>query len=355
MDERTALELISPLLDDPHISEILIDNHERVYVEKQGHLLDVPSPFQSNAQIYALIDAITHPLGVSVDESRPFVELRLADNSLVNIVIPPIALTGPSITILKFPQNPLTLDDLLAYNCISRGMITFIEACINARANIIISGATSSGKTTLLSIFSRMIPRDERIVVVQDKEWVVLDHQRLVRLETRPPNNEGKSAVTLRELVGNALRMRPDRIIASNVSSGEVFDLVAAMNSGYDGVMVGMHANNPRDTIDRLEVMAGMGNPSFPLLALRQQLATAINLIVHLERLRDGSRKVLNISEVTGIEDGIVAITDIFRFQQTGIENGKIVGRFTPTGVIPCFMPDLQEMGLQPDLFEPLP
>ena len=355
MTEKNALSLIEPLLADPQINEILIDNHEHVYVEKQGQLQDIPSPFESEAQVYALIEALTRPLGVTVNESRPFVELRLPDYSWVNIVIPPIALSGPSLTIRKISARRLTLEDLLTFNCLSQEMATFIRVCVEARCNILISGGTSSGKTTLLNIVARMIPLDERIVLLQQEESLILEYPRLVRLETRSANIHGQGEVNLRELVGNALRMRPDRILVTDICGGEVSDLITAMNSGYDGTLAAMHSNGPRDTIDRLEMMASMGNPSLPLRALREQIASALNLIIHIERQKDGTRKVVQISEVTGIEDGVIVISDIFHFRQMGIAAGKITGAFTPTGIVPRFMPLIKDLtGIELDIFKPV-
>jgi pilus assembly protein CpaF len=314
----------------------------------------VSTPFESEAQVYALIEALTRPLGVIVNESRPFVELRLTDDTRVNIIIPPIALTGPSLTIRKTSGRRLTLENLLAFNCLSQDMATFIKVCVEARCNILVSGGTSSGKTTLLNIIARMIPTKERIVLLQQEESLILDHPRLVRLETRPPNIEGQGEVSMRELVGNAMRMRPDRIILVEARGGEAYDLMMAMNSGYDGNLMALHSNGPRDTIDRLETMVSLGNPSLPLRALREQIASALDLIVHIERQKDGTRKVVSISEVSGIEDGVIVTSDIFYFRQAGMENGRIVGSFVPTGIVPRFMPQIKDMmGIELDIFTP--
>ncbi len=357
MNKKDALALIEPLMKDDQVTGILIDNHRRVYVEKSGELLDMPSPFQNEAQVYALIAALSVPLGVIVDGAHPFAELRLPDSSRVNVVIPPIALTGPSISIRKAPQRHLSLEDLLEFHSLSEDMADFLRICVEGHVNILVSGGASSGKTQLLRILAEMIPWKERIVILQEHDPIFLNRPHLVTLETRPANMEGKGGINLRDLVGNALRMRPDRIVASGVSGDEADDLTAAMASGYDGTLLSLHANNPRDAVERLENMVSMGKPSVSLPIVRKQVASAVDLIVHLERVKDGTRKILFVTEITGMEGGMIKLFDIFQFRATGSEDGKIKGVFSATGIVPSFLGRLQEAGIKgfhADMFIPV-
>jgi pilus assembly protein CpaF len=356
MSNVSALSLIDPLLNDPLISEILIDDFDRVYVEKEGQLEDIPSPFASEAQVYELITEITKRLGRVVDESCPFMDFRLEDGSRLHIVIPPIALSGPSLTIRKYDAIKLNLEKLINFGSLSPAMAGFLKICVQARLNILVSGGTGSGKTTLLRIFAEMIPPDERVILIQKTSEMTLPHRHLVSLETRPPDMEGRGEVTMTDLVNNAMYMRPDRIVVG-VTGGEVFDLVSAMSSGFDGTLIALQANNSRDAIDRFEGMASIGNPAMPLLMIRQLVAEAINIIVHQERLSDGSRKVVAISEVLGIENNQIDYVDLYQFRKTGVENGKITGAHSATGVIPQFLSKLQAAGftsLPMEMFTPL-
>jgi len=348
---KNALTLIEPLLQDPQINEILIDNHTHVYVEKQGKLLDVPSPFESEAQVYALIEALAAQYGARVDESSPFADLHLPDSSHIHIVIPPVAVTGPSLTIRKFSQNPLKMDDLLRYHCLSPEMAAFLRACVQIRCNILVSGGTGSGKTTVLRILAECIPAEERIVVLQNQDVLGLRAARLVCLRIRQPDRDGRGGVTARHLVENALQMRPDNIVVTGLGGEEAFDLIEAMNAGYDGVLMGMHASNARDALERLEVMARLGKPSFPPEALRQKIAAALNIVTHQDYLSDGTRKIVSISEVRGVENGAILLNEIFVFQQTGMADGKITGVFLPTGYKPSFLAELEAVGIMAEMF----
>jgi len=353
MTTKNALSLLEPLLQDPQISEILIDGYAHVYVEKQGKLLDVASPFESEAQIFALIEALAAQYGVRVDESSPFADLHLPDSSHIHIVIPPVALTGPSLTIRKAPRTQLKMDDLLRHHCLSPDMAAFLRACVQVRGNILVSGGTAAGKTTLLRILAECFPAEERVVVVQNQDVLGLPAPRLVTLVTRRPGRDGRGGVTARDLVENALQMRPDRIVVTGLGGEEAFDLIDAMNTGYDGVLMGMHANNSRDALERLEVMASLGKPSFPQAALRQNIAAALNIVTHQDYLPDGTRKIVSISEVSGVENGAIVLKEIFAFQQAGMVDGKISGEFLPTGYVPSFLVALQVEGIQPEMFAP--
>ncbi len=348
-EHKNPLDTLEPLLADPDVVEVMVDGHEKVYVERHGRFEDVPSPFRDEAHLMEVIDAILKPLGRRVDESQPIVDARLSDGSRVNVVIPPIALTGPTLTLRKFTGLWFTFEDLIAWNSVSEEMVEFLKACVQGRLNMVVAGGTGSGKTTVLNLIAGMIPPDERIVTVENASEIRLPKslRRVVTLESRPANLEGKGEVTVRDLVINSLRMRPDRIIVGEVRAGEALELLQAMNTGHDGTMITVHANSLRDTLTRLEAMVLMANPSLPLLNVRQQMATAIDLITHQERLQDGTRKMLKVTEVVGMQGDAIMLQDIFEFRQTGFSEGKVTGHFTATGKIPSFLHRLREAGIE--------
>lgn len=353
-DEVLGFGPINSLLMDPTVSEVMVNGPHLVYVERKGRLEKTPVTFRDNEHVLHVIEKIVSPIGRRIDESSPMVDARLPDGSRVNAIIPPLALKGPSITIRKFSRDPLTVDDLINFGSLTPEMAKFIEACVKIKLNIVVSGGTGSGKTTTLNVLSSFIPPDERIVTIEDAAELQLRQEHVVSLETRPPNVEGKGAVHMRDLVRNSLRMRPDRIIVGEVRGGEALDMLQAMNTGHDGSITTGHANSPRDMISRLETMVLMAGMELPSRAIREQIASAINLIIQQNRLRDGSRKIINITEVQGMEGDTVVLQDIFVFEQRGVdENGKIVGRLKPTGIRPQFFELFQRSGVQlpPDLF----
>ncbi len=352
LHEQIVAELLGygplePLLDDPEITEIMTVGHEKVYVERQGLIEPVPVHFESEEHLRRIIDRIVSPLGRRIDESSPMVDARLPDGSRVNAVIPPIAIDGSALTIRKFSKVPLTVQNLIDFGSATVEMMEFLRACVIAQFNIIVSGGTSSGKTTLLNILSGFIPANERIVTIENAAELQLRQEHVVRLESRPPNIEGKGEVTIRDLVINSLRMRPDRIVVGEVRGGEALDLVQAMNTGHDGSMGTLHANSPRDCIARLETMCLMAGMDLPVRAIREQIASAINLIVHGDRLRDGSRKLTRVTEIQGMEGEVVTMSDIFVFEQTGMDGQRIVGRIRPTGLRPKNMERIIDAGIQ--------
>ncbi len=356
--EQIAAEILGfgplqSLLEDETITEIMVNGAKNVYIERNGKIYRVPVTFESDEHVMRIIDRIVSPLGRRVDESSPYVDARLPDGSRVNAVIPPISLVGPVLTIRKFFKNPLTIEQLLQFGTITPEALQFLKACVEARLNIIISGGTGSGKTTLLNILSQFIPSDERIITIENAAELQLRQEHVVTLESRPPNIEGKGEVTIRQLVINALRMRPDRIIIGEIRDEAALDMLQAMNTGHDGSMTTAHSNSPRDTLARLETMTMMAGMELPARAIREQISSAIDLIIHQERLRDGSRKVVNITEVGGMEGDVITMTDIFVFEQTGYENGKVVGRLRPTGLRPKFMDKIEAAGihLPPSIF----
>jgi pilus assembly protein CpaF len=300
-----------------------------------------------------IIERIVAPLGRRVDESSPYVDARLPDGSRVNAVIPPVSLVGPVLTIRKFSKNPIQMEKLIEFGTITAEAVTFLKACVEGKVNIVISGGTGTGKTTLLNILSCYIPADERIITIENAAELQLRQDHVVTLESRPANIEGKGEITIRHLVVNALRMRPDRIVVGEIRDEAALDMLQAMNTGHDGSMTTAHSNSPRDTISRLETMVLMAGMELPVRAIREQISSALELVVHQERMRDGSRKVVNITEVAGMEGDVVTMTDIFAFEQTGIENGKIMGRLRPTGLRPHFMDKLEGAGiyLPPSIF----
>jgi pilus assembly protein CpaF len=317
-----------------------------VYVERKGKVERVPVSFESDDHVMRIIDRIVSPLGRRIDESSPYVDARLPDGSRVNAVIPPISLVGPVLTIRKFAKIPITIEDLIRNGSLTAESIEFLKACVMSRLNVVISGGTGSGKTTLLNILSQFIPADERIITIENAAELQLRQEHVVSLESRPPNIEGRGEVTIRDLVINALRMRPERIVVGEVRDDAALDMLQAMNTGHDGSMTTLHSNSPRDTLSRLETMVMMAGMDLPSRAIREQIASAINLIVHQERMRDGSRHVTYITEVQGMEGEVITMTDLFVFEQTGIEAGRIVGRLRPTGLRPKFMDKIEAAGI---------
>jgi pilus assembly protein CpaF len=357
-DELVGFGPIQPLLDDPEVSEVMVNGAKQVYIERNGELLETGITFPNEDQVYRLINRIVNPLGRRVDFDNPTVDARLPDGSRVNVVVPPVAIDGPSITIRKFLKTRLTMDQFIELGSITPNMVEFLEACIVARLNILISGNTSSGKTTLLNILTGYIPGNERVITIEDAGELKLNQKYVVRLETKNPNPDGTGAVTPRDLVKNSLRMRPDRIIVGEVRGGEALDMLQAMNTGHDGSLTTLHANSPRDGIARLETMVMMAGLELPVFAIRRQIASSINLIVHMARLKDGSRRVTNITEIVGMEGEIVTTQDIFRFEQSGTsKTGQIQGDLRPTGIRPHFTQKLEISGkkLRNEIFIPGP
>ena len=351
--EILGLGPLQPLLEDDTITEIMVNGPKNVYIERKGRLHRVPVTFESNDHVMRIIDRIVAPLGRRIDESSPYVDARLQDGSRVNAVIPPISLVGPTLTIRKFSKNPITVDQLIQFGSVSAEAVQFLKACVEARLNILISGGTGSGKTTLLNIMSGFIPNDERIITIENAAELQLRQEHVVTLESRPPNIEGRGEITIRDLVINSLRMRPERIIVGECRGGETLDMLQAMNTGHDGSMTTAHANSPRDALARVETMCLMAGMDLPVRAIREQVSSAIDLICQQERMRDGTRKVTSVTEVSGMEGDIITMTDIFVFEQTGVENGKIVGRLRPTGLRPKFMDKIEAAGinLPPSIF----
>jgi pilus assembly protein CpaF len=351
--EILGLGPLQPLLEDESVTEIMVNGAKNIYIERKGKIHRVPVTFESNDHVMRIIDRIVAPLGRRIDESSPYVDARLADGSRVNAVIPPISLIGPTITIRKFAKVPITLEQLIQFGTITPEALQFLKACVEARMNIVISGGTGSGKTTLLNILSTFIPSDERILTIENAAELQLRQEHVVTLESRPPNIEGRGEITIRMLVVNALRMRPDRIIVGEIRDDAALDMLQAMNTGHDGSMTTCHSNSPRDTLARLETMTMMAGMELPVRAIREQVASAINLVIHQERMRDGSRRVTNITEVSGMEGDVITMMDIFIFEQTGFENGKVLGRLRPSGLRPKFMDQIESAGihLPPSIF----
>ena len=337
---------LEPLLAEEGITEIMVNGAKNVYIERKGKVERVPVSFESDDHVMRIIDRIVSPLGRRIDESSPYVDARLPDGSRVNAVIPPISLVGPVLTIRKFAKIPITIENLISFGTVTTESIEFLKACVVSRLNVVISGGTGSGKTTLLNILSQFIPADERIITIENAAELQLRQEHVVSLESRPPNIEGRGEVTIRDLVVNALRMRPERIVVGEVRDDAALDMLQAMNTGHDGSMTTLHSNSPRDTLSRLETMVMMAGMDLPSRAIREQIASAINLIVHQERLRDGSRHVTYITEVQGMEGDVITMTDLFVFEQTGIESGHVVGRLRPTGLRPKFMDRIEASGI---------
>jgi len=337
---------LQPLLEDETITEIMVNGAKSLYIERRGKLQKVPLSFENNEHVMRIIERIVAPLGRRIDESSPYVDARLPDGSRVNAIIPPVSLVGPVLTIRKFSKNPISVDQLVQFGSITAEALAFLDACVKSRINVVISGGTGSGKTTLLNSMSGFIPADERIVTIENAAELQLRQDHVVTLESRPANIEGKGEITIRDLVVNALRMRPDRIIVGEIRDAAALDMLQAMNTGHDGSMTTLHSNSPRDTIARLETMTLMAGMDMPVRAIREQVSSAIELVVHQERMRDGTRKVTAITEVSGMEGDIITMTDIFVFEQVGFENNKVVGRMRPTGLRPKFMNKIEASGI---------
>jgi len=344
--EILGLGPLQPLLEDGSITEIMVNGPKNVYVERAGKIHRMPITFESDDHVMRIIDRIVAPLGRRIDESSPYVDARLDDGSRVNAIIPPISLVGPVLTIRKFPENPITLEQLVGYGTLTEEIIEFLRACVIARLNIVISGGTGSGKTTLLNVMSQFIPSDERIVTIENAAELQLRQEHVVTLESRPPNIEGTGEITIRQLVINSLRMRPDRIIVGEIRDEAALDMLQAMNTGHDGSMTTAHSNSPRDSLARVETMVMMAGMDLPVRAIREQVASAIDLVVHQERMRDGDRKVVQITEISGMEGDVITMTDLFVFEQTGYEEGKVIGRFRPTGLRPKFIEQIEASGI---------
>ena len=350
-NEAMRLGPLEELLADESVTEIMVNGPEKVYIERGGKLVLSDCQFSDDASVMAVIERIVAPLGRRIDESQPYVDARLADGSRVNAIIAPLALSGPTITIRKFAKKALTPEDFVRFGTWTPDAAKFMELCVRLRKNIIVAGGTGSGKTTLLNLLSGYIPENERIVTVEDAAELRLQQPHVVRLEARPPNIEGKGAVTIRDLVKNCLRMRPDRIIVGECRGGEALDMLQAMNTGHDGSLTTVHANSPRDVISRLEPMVLMSGMELPSRAIREQIQSAVDIIIHESRMSDGSRKVTAITEVTGMEGNQIVMQDIFAFNQTGIDaNGKIVGRMKPTGAIPTWIDQVKARGIEVDM-----
>ena len=351
--EILGLGPLQPLLEDDTITEVMVNGAKNIYIERKGKVHRVPVTFENNDHVMRIIDRIVAPLGRRIDESSPYVDARLPDGSRVNAVIPPISLVGPVLTIRKFSRNPITVEQLIQFGSVTQEGIQFLKACVEARLNIVISGGTGSGKTTLLNILSGFIPSDERIITIENAAELQLRQEHVVTLESRPPNIEGRGEITIRDLVVNSLRMRPERIIVGEIRDEAALDMLQAMNTGHDGSMTTLHSNGPRDTLSRLETMTLMAGMDLPSRAIREQVASAIDLICHQERMRDGTRKITNLTEISGMEGEVITMTDIFVYEQTGMENGQIQGRLRPTGLRPKFMDKLEAAGinLPPSIF----
>jgi len=355
-NEALRLGPLEALLADESVTEIMINGPQQVYVERHGKLILTDQSFMDDASVQAIIDRIVSPIGRRIDESQPYVDARLPDGSRVNAIIPPLSLTGPCVTIRKFSRVPLTEADLIRFGTWTAEMAAFLSVCVQMRKNLIVSGGTGSGKTTLLNVLSDFIPAGERIVTIEDAAELRLGQPHLIRLEARPPNIEGRGAITIRDLVRNALRMRPDRIIVGECRGGEALDMLQAMNTGHDGSLTTVHANSPRDVISRLETMVMMSGMDLPSRAIREQIASAVDLIVHESRLSDGTRRITHVTEVLGLEGSQAVMQDIFEFAQTGVDaEGRVLGALRPTGAVPTFFEQLKARGLSLDvaMFQP--
>ena len=355
LDEVFGLGPLEPLLRDPKVSEIMVNSKDRIFVERSGRITRTDTVFRDDRHVLQIIDRIVSRVGRRVDESSPMVDARLPDGSRVNAIIPPLALDGPSVSIRRFGTGPVQASQLVELKSISTEMMQTLESAARARLTILISGGTGSGKTTMLNILSRNIPQTERVITIEDAAELQLSQENLVRLETRPPNIEGKGAIRQRQLLINCLRMRPDRIILGEVRGEEAFDMLQAMNTGHEGSMATIHANTPRDALSRLESMVAMSGLNLTERTVRQQIASALDIVIQISRLSDGSRKVVSVSEVTGLEENIISMQEIFVFKRKGIgPNGKVLGSFMPTRIRPRFLDRLQIAGisLPPTTFE---
>ncbi|MDK2824506.1 MAG: pilus assembly protein CpaF [Clostridia bacterium] len=347
---------IETLIRDDDVTEIMVNGPKQVYVERKGKLTLTDITFRDDDHVLHVIEKIVAPIGRRIDESMPMVDARLPDGSRVNAIIPPLSLKGPSITIRKFSKDPLKIHDLIRFGTLTPSIAKFLDACVKARLNVVISGGTGSGKTTTLNVLSSFIPNDERIVTIEDAAELQLRQEHVLTLETRPPNIEGKGAITMRDLVRNSLRMRPDRIVVGEVRSGEALDMLQAMNTGHDGSLTTGHANSPRDMLSRLETMVLMAGMDLPVRAIREQIAAAVDLIVQQNRLRDGSRKITHVTEVVGMEGDVIVLQDIFRYEQKGLDDrGNIIGEHRATGIIPKFISQIEAEGIKlpDDIFLP--
>ncbi len=356
IDEITGFGPITSLLNDPEVSEVMVNGPHQIYVEKKGRLVTSNVRFKDDAHVMHVIERIVAPLGRRIDESMPMVDARLPDGSRVNAVIPPLALHGPTITIRKFSRDPFQVADLVKFGTLTEQMAEFIDVCVKSRLNIVVSGGTGSGKTSSLNVLSSFIPSSERIITIEDAAELQLHQQHVLTLESRPPNIEGKGAITIRDLVRNSLRMRPDRIVVGEVRSGEALDMLQAMNTGHDGSLTTGHANSPRDILSRLETMVLMAGMELPIKAIREQIASAVDLIIQQSRLRDGTRKITHITEVQGMEGDVIILQDLFTFQQQGVDaDGMLQGEFQSTGIRPKFIDRIEAAGfkLPPSIFEP--
>lgn len=348
MDDMIGFGPIQPLLDEEDISEVMVNGPNQIYYEKKGKLILSDIKFKDNDHVMRIIERIVAPIGRRIDESVPYVDARLPDGSRVNAIIPPLALNGPTVTIRKFKKEALRVSDLVRFGTLTEEMALFIEACIKVRLNIVVSGGTGSGKTTTLNILSSFIPEDERIITCEDAAELQLRQPHVVRLETRPANIEGKGEVAMRDLIKNTLRMRPERVIVGECRGGEALDMLQAMNTGHDGSLTTGHANTPRDMLARLETMVLMAGMDLPVRAIREQISSAVQLIIQQSRLKDGSRKITYLTEIQGMEGDKIVTQDIFRFEQTGVDdNGKILGKLKATGIRPKFATKFQEFGIK--------
>jgi pilus assembly protein CpaF len=348
LDEVFGLGPLEPLLADPTVSDILVNTHRNVYVERRGILEHTNIRFRDDAHLMTIIDRIVSAVGRRVDESSPMVDARLADGSRVNAIIPPLAIDGPCLSIRRFGHNRLAAEELIRNHSLTPQMLELLRGCVQARLNILISGGTGAGKTTFLNVLSSYISNRERIVTIEDAAELLLNQEHVVRLETRPPNIEGKGVVLQRQLVINALRMRPDRIIVGEVRGEETLDMLQAMNTGHDGSLTTIHANSPRDALSRLETMVAMSNLNLPETAIRRQIAAALDVVVQMSRMSDGTRKIVSIAEITGMEGDMITMQDIFSFRKRGIrEDGEVLGDFLPTGIRPRFSDRLLVTGIQ--------
>jgi pilus assembly protein CpaF len=337
---------LDDLLADPSISEIMVNGPRQIWIERGGKLIESNSHFVDNEHVRRIIDRIIAPIGRRCDETSPMVDGRLPDGSRVNIIIPPLCLNGPTLTIRKFSKKPLRAQDLIARGSATAELVEFLRACVVGRVNVVVAGGTGTGKTTMLNVLSSFIPEDERIITIENAAEIQLQQRHVVTLESRPPNVEGKGEISMRDLVINSLRMRPDRIVVGECRSGETLDMLQAMNTGHDGSMTTLHANTPRDAIRRMETMVLMSGMDLPMRAIREQIASAVHLIVQLERMQDGSRRITQVSEVVGLETDVVSMADLFVFQHQGVQDGKIVGRIVSTGIRPRFMERLKQYGI---------
>jgi pilus assembly protein CpaF len=347
INDLTGFGPINPLLQDPDVTEVMVNGPNQIYVERKGKVELTHVQFRDDEHVMNIIDKIVAPIGRRIDESSPMVDARLPDGSRVNAIIPPLALNGPTITIRKFSKDPFKVEDLINFGTLTREMSVFLDACVKAKLNIFVSGGTGSGKTTTLNVLSSFIPDDERIITIEDAAELQLGQDHVISLETRPSNIEGKGEVSIRDLVKNSLRMRPERIVIGEVRGGEALDMLQAMNTGHDGSLATGHSNSPRDMIARLETMVLMAGIELPVKAIREQIAGAIDIIIQQSRLKDGSRKITNITEVQGLEGDIIVLQDIFVFEQKGLDaQGKLIGKMVPTGVRPKFYERLESSGI---------